>query len=116
MKEFKAGTYYVGDLCYILSDVWDEVCNHFEEEVFTLNDGRKVAWYQTEYGDGTYLDQDGDEYDVDSGTVGCVMVEGIPVGRWGEGNAMIVDFLEDFNTYSQFGVIHIGNIRIDTNT
>lgn len=114
MKEFKAGTYYVGDLCYILGDVWDEVCDHFGDEVFILSDGRKCAQYCTMYGDGTYVDQDGDEYDVDSGTIGCVMVSGFPVGKWGNGNAMIVEFLEDFDTFAECGVIYIGNIKIDT--
>lgn len=114
MKDFKAGTYYVGDLCYILSDVWDEVCSHFGEEVFTLKDGRKCAMLSTMHGDGTYIDQDGDSYAVDSGTIGCVLAEHLEVGVWGNGNAMVVQFLEDFDAYSEAGVIHIGNIQIDT--
>lgn len=114
MKEFKAGTYYVGDLCYILSDVWDEVCDHFDDGVFTLIDGRKCAMHSTMHGDGRYTDQDGDTYAVDSGTIGCVMVEGHEVGQFENGNAMIIEFLEDFDTDSSEGVISIGNIEIDT--
>lgn len=112
--EFEAGTYYVGDLCYILSDVWDEVCDHWGDDVFTLKDGRKVAMLSTMYGDGGYEDQFGNNYDVDSGTIGCVKVDGLPEGSWGNNNAMIVKFDNPFNVDASNGVICIGHIHIDT--
>lgn len=112
--EFEAGTYYVGDLCYILKDVWDEVCDHLDDDVFTLNDGRKVAMLGTMYGDGGYEDQFGNNYDVDSGTIGCVKVEYLQAGEWGNGNAMIVEFDKPFYVSGINGVICIGHIHIDT--
>ena len=53
-----AGTYYVGDLCYVMSDEeWDQFCsitiegmNCLEGE-FTMPDGRRFATYGTAYGD-----------------------------------------------------------------
>ena len=75
-----AGTYYIGDLCYVLNDRWDEVCDlvladHFcRDGIFTLKDGTRFAMFTTKYGDGEYLDQDGNSYTVDSGSIGCVML------------------------------------------
>lgn len=114
MKDFEAGTYYVGDLSYIMSDVWAEICIHFGEDVFTLEDGRKCAMFSTMYGNGTYLDQYGVSYDVGSGTIGCVRAEYLEVGMRGNPNAMVMSFFKDFDVYSESGVIHIGHIQIDT--
>ena len=75
-----AGTYYIGDLCYVLNDRWDEVCDlvladHFcRDGIFTLKDGTRFAMFTTKYGDGQYFDQDGNSYTVDSGSIGCVML------------------------------------------
>jgi len=78
--ELPAGEYYVGDLCYVMHDEWDEVCdltidvNECINGVFTLKNGTQFALYGTAYGDGTYLDSGNREYGVDSGTLGCVLV------------------------------------------
>ena len=75
------GTYYVGDLCYVLNDSWDEFCSITikDEEClsggFRFKDGREFVTFQTIYGDGTYRDRDGREYPVDAGLIGCVRVE-----------------------------------------
>ena len=75
-----AGTYYIGDLCYVLNDRWDEVCDlvladHIcRDGIFTLKDGTCFAMFTTKYGDGQYFDQDGNSYTVDSGSIGCVML------------------------------------------
>lgn len=42
--------------------------------VFTLN-GKKLAIYNTLYGDGQYTDSQGRVYLVDSGTIGIVLVD-----------------------------------------
>jgi hypothetical protein len=79
----KAGTYYVGDLCYVLHDEWDEVCeliikdNVCLDGEFTLRDGRRFAIYGTAYGDGNYFDQNGKSYDVDAGSIGCILMNDI---------------------------------------
>lgn len=79
IAKLPAGTYYIGDLCYVLGDRWDEVCDLIigddtcRDGVFTLKDGTRFAMFTTKYGDGEYYDQDGNSYSVDSGSIGCVM-------------------------------------------
>ena len=69
MSTMPAGRYYVGDLCYVMHDVWDEVCDLvFPYDgrgvygKFKLKDGREFAVYSTAYGDGTYYDGMGRKY------------------------------------------------------
>ena len=77
----QAGTYYVGDLCYVTTnEEWLEICeltivnNECLEGEFTLKDGRRFAMYGTKYGDGTYQDSERlYEFSVDSGTIGCIL-------------------------------------------
>ena len=117
-----AGTYYVGDLCYVLKDRWDEVCSHIIKEhavldgMFKMKSGVTFASYTTKYGDGMYNDQRGGEYAVDAGLIGCVKVnslaEEVDVNST-LGN--IVTFDRPFICYNtREGVIHIGHLEIDT--
>ena len=120
-----AGKYYVGDLCYIF-DVkdWETICDTIivgnkvtEGEFETIINGKSVrfACYNTVYGDGTYKDEDGNKYSVDSGTIGCIRVDDIPNYYHHDdifGN--IVTFYEDFPTGSDFCVIWFDHIVIDT--
>ena len=74
--------YYVGDLCYVMHDEWNEVCNmaSFDNEddaEYQLEDGRKFFLYSTAYGDGQYNDTEGLPYSVDSGTLGAIRVDDI---------------------------------------
>ena len=118
----KAGTYYVGDLCYVLHDEWDEVCeliikdNICLDGEFTLKDGRRFAIYSTAYGDGTYLDQSGNEYGVDAGSIGCILLSDINLES--EGNFLtggnVVPFESDFYTDEEDGRIMFGSLIIDT--
>jgi hypothetical protein len=116
----KAGKYYVGDLCYVLGDRWDEVCDLIIVDhkcldgEFELKDGTKFAIYGTAYGDGVYPDQNGNEYPVDSGSIGCVLVDQITEGQLDITLGNIFDFKESFTTDSEDGVIMIGDVEIDT--
>jgi len=73
--------YYVGDLCYVMKDDWDEVYNTADitNDVWDteLADGRKFYLFSTKYGDGQYTDQNGNLYSVDSGTIGAIKVDDI---------------------------------------
>lgn len=118
----KAGTYYVGDLCYVLHDEWDEVCqltingNRAIGGEFNLKDGRRFAMYNTMYGDGTYTDQQGKEYWVDSGSIGCILMRDIDLAQLDnnvQGGALY-DFDQDFYTGEQDGKIMFHKISIDT--
>jgi hypothetical protein len=119
------GEYYIGDLCYVLHERWDEVCELLfagrsdhgcNDGEFELKDGTKFAIYSTAYGDGTYLDQGDNEYWVDSGSIGCILMEDINLNV--DGNQImggrVVDITHDFTTGSMDGVIKIGPVHIDT--
>lgn len=78
-----AGKYWIGDLCYVMRDRWDEFCDltigadQMLEGEFTLKDGTKVAAFCTKWGDGCYQDQHGNSYGVDAGLIGCIRLEDI---------------------------------------
>ena len=116
----QAGKYFIGDLCYVLGDRWDEVCNLIIldhvclDGEFELSDGTRFAMYGTAYGDGFYSDQQGNGYPVDSGSIGCVLVESITSGEIRDDLGTIHDFKEDFETGEEDGIIRIGEVEIDT--
>lgn len=101
----KAGEYWVGDLCYVLDDVWLEVCDltlDGEEGEFTLKDGRKFALFNTAYGDGCYPDNLGNMYGVDSGTIGCIAVSDLNgISTLGH----VHEFKEGFKPYVNFEMV-----------
>jgi hypothetical protein len=126
-----AGEYYIGDLCYVMSEEeWDEFCsitiqgNRCLDGEFVLSDGRRFATYGTAWGDGSYFDQHRHEYAVDAGLIGCILIKDIKIEKNNIlelGNVVKIDY--DFTTsggradnHSDWnGVIHIGPIRIETN-
>jgi len=122
-ETFEPGDYYVGDLCYVLRDEWDEVCSltinghKCLDGTFTLANGTKFATYGTAYGDGVYVDQKGHKYPVDAGLIGCVAVKDLDANILKNnihlGN--IIKFDKPFTTSEDQGVIVIGNLSIDTN-
>jgi hypothetical protein len=71
-----AGRYWVGDLCYVLHDAWSEAWQ-YGDGVHTLPDGRRIAKFSTLHGDGIYDDDQGNEYGVDSGSLGCILAADI---------------------------------------
>ena len=118
-----AGTYYVGDLCYVLHDEWDECCGLFfvkcdvcREGEFTLKDGRKFASFSTTYGDGTYEDVIGRSYDVDSGSIGCILLSNVDLTNRHNFTdcGQIIEFDQDFEVSSRHGVLQFGHVLIDT--
>lgn len=119
---FKSGLYYVGDLCYVLHDEWDEVCaltikgHQLLNGEFTLKDGRKFALYSTKFGDGLYYDQSGNEYGVDAGSIGCILAQDIDLGEPNNyvNGGNFIQFEQDFVTSGDDGLIKIGFVEIDT--
>ena len=117
----QAGTYYVGDLCYVLSDRWDEFCaltcagSRVLDGEFNLADGTRLATFTTRYGDGTYVDAQGHEYPVDAGLIGCVRVQDIAQGQLQNlASGRVIEFAQDFVCASIDGRITIGTVVIDT--
>jgi hypothetical protein len=118
--------YYVGDLCYVMKDVWEEVCElTFPAGIngsevtgeLQLSDGRKFIIFGTAYGDGEYRDNFGNRYGVDSGTLGVILADEIRSREAYFGGGNIVEFpvtLTDANCGDDKGQITFGHIVIDT--
>ena len=120
--------YYVGDLCYVMHDEWDEICNlafgrDGMEGKHQLADGRTFAIYGTAYGDGTYFDSsDLDRtYSVDSGTVGIIEVKDITDPEFlcvvASGLGHVIELpqkLEDMDCSYSNGTIWFGDFAIIT--
>jgi hypothetical protein len=124
-----AGKYYVGDLCYVMTDEeWDVFCSitikglNCIDGQFEMPDGRKFATYGTMYGDGLYKDQYGNKYGVDAGLIGCIRVEDINPEKLDniEELGAIHEFKTDFvtsggrGTDDWRGAIQFGNVLIET--
>ena len=117
-----AGTYYVGDLCYVMHERWNEFCDITIKDreclngEFVMKDGTRFATYSTKWGDGSYTDQLGKDYSVDAGLIGCVLIEDLDLEA--EGNfvrgGQVVQFDEPFDTWRDDGMIRIGHLSIDT--
>lgn len=119
-----AGKYYIGDLCYVMHEEWDEVCGLFfkgrtdhgcNQGEFMLKDGRRFACYNTRWGDGTYFDQDRNRYPVDAGCIGCILVSDISPGDHNDVKSGTVhDMVRDFNTSTEDGVLTFDHVVINT--
>jgi hypothetical protein len=107
--------YVIGDLCNCLnSDDWQDYC--FQE---VLPEG--AYSFHTATGDGTYVDGEGREYNVDSGTIGI-----LPLDKVSDRDKLktalkyrIVQVLDlpevgEDDCYEQDGVIVLGPITINT--
>ena len=125
----QAGEYYIGDLCYVMTDKeWDEFCsltikgNQCIDGEFELKDGRRFATYSTKHGDGLYKDQFGRDYSVDAGLIGCIKLSDIKAEKYDDISELgnISEFKIDFTTSGGRGnpdwdgVICIGGIKIQT--
>jgi hypothetical protein len=119
-----AGKYYVGDLCYVMHDEWDDVMDlitrgrtdhNCSQGEFNLPDGRRFAMFSTAYGDGTYQDNSNNFYNVDSGSIGCILVSDISDrDKDNIRDGVVIDFSCDFEVSEDHGLIHIGHVSIDT--
>ena len=114
-----AGSYYVGDLCYVVrGDDWDRLLGitNFEDGIFEMEfKGKlyKFAIWGTAYGDGEYFDSAIRSYPVDSGTIGCIPVDAVDISDNNlSGN--IIEFTEEFTTDKVGGLLNFGHIVIDT--
>lgn len=123
MINFKAGKYYVGDLCYVIDDVaWQALCKRLEADGYFESDGGKwtgrcngstIVLFSTLNGDGSYYDQYSRQYLVDSGNIGIMPVDVISKGDADGGN--IIEFETDFAVEAvDKGVFAFGNIVVDT--
>lgn len=121
-----AGRFYIGDLCYVMHDVWDEAVslmfpdNHSgrgRDGEFTLKDGRRFANFGTRWGDGTYTSNIGTRHLVDSGSIGCILVSDIQDETYDniETLGAVVEFDQPFEVSEDSGLICFGAVHIETN-
>jgi len=125
-----AGTYYVGDLCYLLTDKTDKV---YDDLVLGFdNDGKAVdikagrrkvfsAFYaNTAHGDGQYSDNIGNKYSVDAGILGVVQLLSADLIAQAkkldaDGHAKVILFPEDFRVdRDEDGTFTFGHLTIVT--
>lgn len=122
----RSGTYYVGDLCYVMHPQWDEVCdltisgNGVLHGEFNLANGVRFATQGTAYGDGTYQDQQGRKYPVDAGLIGCIRVQDVYDPEWWLEGVQTIEFTEQFELQYDEGVIKFvganGKVLLSINT
>jgi len=125
-----AGKYYIGDLCYVMTDTeWEEFCSitisgqKCLDGEFQFKDGRRFATYGTAFGDGVYGDQHGHSYSVDAGLIGCIMTKDIRAEKYENLLELgaIMEFDKSFVTSGGrgeedwTGVIQFGHVMIETN-
>lgn len=118
----KAGTYFVGDPCYVINDkewhIYLDACDYGNINPFQFN-GHSAWVDNTAFGDGVYYDQHGNQFPVDSGLIGVTPIE---VCDQAEVNnalerqlGVIISPEKDFSTScSDKGTFYIGNMIIDT--
>ena len=134
----KKGVYYVGDPCYVLGsdhkrwmrllkesryfngfdpDSEEELRVRFWEGLF---EDHNMAGGSTAFGDGTYVDNYGNSYPVDSGIIGIVPIElcdNIDMDNMKHihDGGMVINFGKDFNIMMDGkGKFTFGHIEIDT--
>lgn len=122
-----AGTYYIGDPCYVLSkEQWSEVCEaiaqvgeeQFANQALELMIDNKfpIGIAPTLYGDGEFHIS-GDKsllIPVDSGTIGCVPIEHVQDLEEAKELGWVTEFNEPFEIRYDEGVIRFGKEWVNT--
>ena len=116
---FKSGKYYVGDLCCVINRSWEELYSLLRKKPiggeFTLSNKIKVGLFFTKLGDGYYCDGEGNDYKVESGTIGCVLISDILINETPNiANGAVIYFKENFDIDDSEGVLVFGEVEIDT--
>ena len=118
--KFPAGSYWVGDLCYVMHPEWSELCSiMFAEDDMVEGEltvqNKRIFLASTAYGDGRFNDNVGRLYGVDSGSLGIIAVENIAESELPNLNGgHVIDFAEDFTVTAQHGKFNFGGILIET--
>lgn len=123
------GKYYIGDPCYVIDTDWDAVLDLHEsptkdaistglrprdpeDKIFEFK-GCKLWMHSTAYGDGSYMDQNGNEYGVDSGLLGAIPLELIDDAD-GEIEGRVVDAPNGLVVSYEDGTFYLGDTVIKT--
>lgn len=127
-----SGLYYLGDLCYAITDdeLWGKMCDeHFTGDFngkFKTAENLTVWNCSTYCGDGCFEDQDGYFYPVDSGSLGAILIDDnyrdlLRYERVSPLQSLEDDelgrlfyFDKDFEVSYDDGIFYFGNIVINT--
>jgi len=87
---------------------------------FNLANGVRFAVSSTAYGDGTYQDQQGRDYPVDAGLIGCIRVEDVYDPEWYLEGMQTVEFDKQFELVYNDGIISFvtadGSVIVEIDT
>jgi hypothetical protein len=128
--KFKAGTYYIGDPCYVIQDKdenWDQFLKNYYNHKSEFK-GFSILVDETAYGDGSYRDNvNGVQHLVDSGLLSVMPIELIKQETKKSDEELlltnehsdtrgysVITFEEDFDATMYMGVLVVGHIVIDT--
>lgn len=119
---FTPGEYFVGDPCYLFghdpidSKRWMDLLedSNYFKNYYGQVDGVWVVAMPTAYGDGTYVDNFGREYGVDAGLIGITPAKFFPVEKGAMYAMHKITFDVSFDVWDDTGVLHFGNVIIDT--
>jgi hypothetical protein len=107
---YEPGTYYIGDICYVVS--------HETFRFVAEGQHRNYCNFMTTYGDGIYVDNNEKKYPVDSGTIGLVNVKYLNIEKLNDvlknefGN--VYEFTTRFTCENDNGKMRFGNVTINT--
>ena len=110
--------YWIGDLCYVIED-WSDFCDKTIDGHSILNgdvilsNGTRVSHHTTAFGDGCYLDQFGNEYDVDAGLIGIIKLSDV-TNESGIQFGHIFEFEQMPSVEYYDGTITFGHVNIET--
>lgn len=128
MNTLSPGRYWIGDLCYVMHDEWNEVCDlviddtSVKDGIFQLKDGRMFSRFSTYTGDGQYLYHSPalplsgpDRLPVDSGAIGCILESDIKVSNSNLPElGIVIDIPNSFKPYERDGSIWFSSILVAT--
>lgn len=109
-----AGTYYIGDPCYVIHD-WGSFCDVWFENTNSVfdYDGHDLCAFYTKYGDGSYEASDGSMLGVDAGMIGAVPAVLMTTGDFDMGTE--VHFDKPFTCRREGnGKLHFGDFTVMT--
>ena len=115
------GEYWIGDPCYVISnDHWHDFIRAIDEDTGNADyEGHRAAVYHTQFGDGSYADNRGRTYGVDSGQLAAVPVSLIKAH--GRNHHRLDELGRRMNTHAPImcrddgsGILRFGNLTINT--
>lgn len=112
-----AGSYYVGDLCYVFNDdnynQLLKITDYFQNMNQPVQFNGFPVWAGgTYYGDGNYNDNHGNSYLVDAGIIGIASIEVIDESEFHCGILLV--FEQEFEVSYDDGIFQFGDYVLDT--